>query len=931
LLKIVLSSDSPADVRQLAAVEARKHVDAFWPKMDDGPKPEVRTALLEFALSNDAKLLRRATADIVVEIASLELSQEGDRLWAELPGLLFQGTKSKEARHREMSLHIIYQLMVDQPELFADDLLPILGVVAAAIQDQESIEARVNALLIFGEVAVLVDPEENEPAIKSFQSSVPRMITVLKESIDSGDEELAVKCFEVFHNTIELGSAFFQAHFKGLMEFILIVMTNKLVDQEIRLQAIFFLTQAVSCRKMKIQALKLGESIAIKALQVVVEIDEFDDEGEQNPARQALGLLDILASSLPPSQVVLPLMKYVGEFSSHAEPAVRRAGILGLGMCVEGAPDFFSTQLKELIPLVLRLLGDPEVIVRGAALQTVSRLAEELCDEIGALHETLIPAIIKNFDFAATSLGSQTGKDAEKSVQILLDCCVAIDSIMDGLEKDDAIKYQEELVPRLNKLLAQDHSKMKLCAVAAIGSIAEAAEDGFLPYFKDAMNSLGPYMNQKEDTEDLNIRRIVTDAMGRIAVAVGPAAFKDYVRPLMQASEEALKLEDEELRESSYILWSYMVKVYGEDFEPFLEGVLKGLFDCLDQEEESLTLDADSEDALEKIVARISANKKLSDKKLKDVDISELLTSKGAEIGTIDVEDDDDVESIGLGPATAISMEKEIAVGVMGDVLFYSKAKFLPYFKKTIESMVTLTNHPYHGVRQSAVDTLLRAYESLWQIETDKGMEKWQPGIPLKVAPTADLTQLGGVVMEATLAMWEDQDERYVSYFPSYSYPDDTLVYPAHSDASRLLRTNVLILFPLPYDLFLLVSPLTAKEMQSPASTASLQRSLRNADPPFSSKTALWQRCLRSFSAFSTRSTLARSRMKRMNPNKRWESLPSMTGWSSSRPWIASLPSQRPSDPTSWCSGRNARSRSSSTPRAPTRTSAPPRPERSRS
>jgi hypothetical protein len=747
-------------VRQLAAVEARKHVDAFWPKVDDGPKPEVRAALLNFALDDDSKLLRRATADIVVEIASIDLPDPDNRQWADLPGLLFQGTKSGEARHREMCLHIIYQLMVDQPELVADDLMSVLGIVATSIQDPESIEARVNALLIFGEIAVLVDPEENEPAIQEFQESVPRMIGVLKESIDSGDEELAVKCFEVFHNTIEIGSAFFNAHFQVLLDFILMVMENKEVDQEIRLQAIFFLTQAVSCRKMKIQALKIGESIAIKALHVVIEIDEFDDEGEQNPARQALGLLDILAASLPPNQVVLPLMKYVGEFSAHADPAVRRAGILGLGMCVEGAPDFFSTQLKELIPLVLRLLGDPEVIVRGAALQTVSRLAEELCDEIGALHETLLPAIIKNFDFAASSLGGQTGKDADQSVQILLDCCVAIDSIMDGLDKADATNYQEELVPRLSKLLAENHSKMKLCAVAAIGSIAEAAEEGFLPYFKDAMNALGPYMNQKEDTEDLNIRRIVTDAMGRIAVAVGPESFQPYVAPLMQASEEALQLQDEELRESSYILWSYMVKVYGVDFEPFLEGVLKGLFTCLEQEEESMTLGEDSEDALQKIVARINGNKKLSGKRLKDVDISELLAANGAEMETIDVEDEDDVESLGLGPSTAISMEKEIAVGVMGDIISYSKAKFLPYFTKTVEMMVTMSNHPYHGVRQAAVETLLRSYETLWQIETDKGMEKWQPGLPLKVEPTSDLMQLGSVVMRTTLEMWVDQDER---------------------------------------------------------------------------------------------------------------------------------------------------------------------------
>jgi hypothetical protein len=34
---------------------------------------------------------------------------------------------------------------------------------------------------------------------------------------------------------------------------------------------------------------------------------------------------------------------------------------MALGMCVEGAPDFISTQMKEIFPMVLQLLADPEV------------------------------------------------------------------------------------------------------------------------------------------------------------------------------------------------------------------------------------------------------------------------------------------------------------------------------------------------------------------------------------------------------------------------------------------------------------------------------------------------------------------------------------------------------------------------------------------
>jgi hypothetical protein len=82
--------------------------------------------------------------------------------------------------------------------------------------------------------------------------------------------------------------------------------------------------------------------------------------------------------------------------------------------------------------------------------------------------------------------------------------------------------------------------------------------------------------------------------------------------------------------------------------------------------------------------------------------------------------------------------------------------------EKTIEVTVPLLDHAFEGVRKSAVSTLWRAYACLWGLAEDNGMAKWQPGLPVKVKPTSDLEKLGSLLMKGTLALWEEEMDRYV-------------------------------------------------------------------------------------------------------------------------------------------------------------------------
>jgi len=71
-----------------------------------------------------------------------------------------------------------------------------------------------------------------------------------------------------------------------------------------------------------------------------------------------------------------------------------------------------------------------------------------------------------------------------------------------------------------------------------------------------------------------------------------------------------------------------------------------------------------------------------------------------------------------------------------------------------------LVDHPYEGVRKSAIGTLWRVYACVWGLAEGQGMEKWTPGIPLKVEPPPELRKLGVAVMEATMNVWQDEMDR---------------------------------------------------------------------------------------------------------------------------------------------------------------------------
>lgn len=750
LLIEIAVTDENGGVRQLASVQGSRLVVKHWEKIPQDKRSLARNHLVEGALKEPTPTIRHSLARLVATIVSADMDLgEGDDFLKQLVQL----NTSDNVVAREVGSYILYAILEDDPTHFSDHTHQLLQLFQNRIEDPESKEVRINIVRAVGAILMIVEPDEDPQALKMMQSFIPSMVNILKATVEAEDEENYKAVFEVFHSFIAYDSALLGNHLRDLLEFMMGMAANTDVEEDARSQALAFLIQCVRYRRMKIQAMKdMASQLMVKAMHIVTELDADDDE-DISPARTAISLIDQLASELPPRQAAVPLLEQFPSFASSQNPKFRMAGMLALGNAAEGAPDFISTQLKQLLPTIIGLLLDSDNEVRHASLVGLIHLAEEMADEMSSHHEQIIDAVLKNLEAA-----SQGGSD-KKSVSIIRCACGALDTFGDGIDTKIMAQYGPNLLGPMVRLLEHSDYGVKAAAASAIGAIASSMEEGFKPYFKDVMKTLGNFVTIKDSDEAMELRSATCDTLGRIALAVGGEEFQPYVMDLMTASEEALGLDNPRLKETSFLLWSNLSKVYKDQFAHFLPGTFKGLFTSLELEEEEIDLPGVDLSQLGD-GAVVVGGKRVKVKAPSSQD--DLTIATNGEDEWDDVEDLDDLDD--LGAVTAVAMEQEIALDVLGDLISNScnQQNLESYVEKTIETVVPFAEHTYEGCRKTAISTLWRTYTRVFQIWEEGAGVKWQPGMPAKVEPPASINSIGQALQKATMSIWSEDSERSV-------------------------------------------------------------------------------------------------------------------------------------------------------------------------
>ncbi|KAK6073873.1 karyopherin kap123 [Seiridium cupressi] len=742
LLHVVVSHDD-ATVRQLAAVQSLRLVPKHWKKIGSEQKTGVRNEVVQAAIREQHPKVRHGISRVIAGIASIDFE---NKEWPDLLPAVLQLTTSDNVAHREIGSYIIYSLLEADPTTFSEHLSQMFELFGKTIRDPQSRDVRINTMLSISSLLLLIQADEDEESVATVQEFIPAMVDVLKDTIDNGDDEHTQQAFEVFQTFLGYESALISKYFKDLVHFMLELGVNTNADDEVRNQALAFLTQCAHYRRMKLQAIPdLATQLTRKSMQILAELEEDDDEDAMTPPRSALALIDQLSTDLPPRQVIVPVLEDLKKYAAAESVGARRAAMIALGTCAEGAPDFVATQVESLMPIILQLLNDPNRSVRHDALVCLMRMGEDLAEFMKGHHETIMTALVKNLEAASEN------ENDDKNVEIIHSVCGSIDTMAEGLGGEVMQKYAQGLISRVGRFLSHSDVKVKSAAAGAIGAIALAIEDGFNPFLKETMEAMSPFVVAEDGEDELSLRSSVVDAMGRIAVGVGAEDFQPYVMPLLLSSEKALDLGNARLRETTFILWSQLSKVYEGNLGDSLQGIFKGLFDSIELEEEDIELDEEIAGLVEGQI--VTDGKKIKVKSVEEDDEEE---------DEMDDDDDDDSDWDDIMGISQAAMEKEVAVEVLGDVISHAKDKSVPYLEKAIELITPLVEHTYEGCRKAAISTLWRTYACVWQIMEEQTGQKWKPGLPLNFETPANLAKLGEVVATATMQLWLEESDRDV-------------------------------------------------------------------------------------------------------------------------------------------------------------------------
>ena len=680
-----------------------------------------------------------------------------DGQWADLPNYMIGASSSSNVKEREVGTYVIFTIMDAMADESSEIFPALFDVFSKTIRDPQSGEVRINTMLALSKMALVLDTENDGESLRKFHNILPEMVGVLKQAIDAHDEERTLQAFEVFQTLLECDPKLLNKNFGDLVNFMSNAASETSIDKDARVAALNFLVSCVLYRKLKFQALRIGDQMVERLFNILFTVDEIPgDEEEYSVTLSVLSMLNLMSSQLPPSQAVVPVIRLFKQYAKSTNTTERHGALTALASCVEGAPEFIDSQMGELKPLILQLLNDSDIKVREAAVSATKELAESVPEPLGKDHEKFMAALARNLNAGVSGID---GPNSKTSTSIVTHCCTAIDALCNGLEPKDLKGYLPELVPHISHLFSHSDLKVKAAAIGAVGSIAESAQELFQPYFEQTMNSIGGNVRLKDTEDDLNLRSLTIDAMGDMASAVGPKQFQRYVTPLMESTDEGLKLDNPRVKETSYMFWGTLAKVYKEDFKTFLPGSVKAIFEVLEQKESELDVEL-GEGAGDLIGKEVI----VGGKKIKVVDAKD------------DDDDDEEIEDVDLGMdgeegwdditgISAISEEKEIALEALAEIFSNTGSEFLPYFEKTIELTLPLLEHPYEGCRRAAISALFRAYSSLWQV----GGAKWEPGLPLKIKPSNELAKLGEIIMTGTLALWMAEDDRYVRVFALFS------------------------------------------------------------------------------------------------------------------------------------------------------------------
>ncbi|PNX92656.1 importin beta-4 [Trifolium pratense] len=397
-----------------------------------------------------------------------------------------------------------------------------------------------------------------ELSVVKFRDFIPSILNVSRQCLASGEEDVAIIAFEIFDELIESPAPLLGDSVKSIVQFSLEVCSTQSLEPNTRHQAIQIISWLAKYKSSTLKKHKLVMPILHVLCPLLAESTNENDDDDLAPDRAAAEVIDTMALNIP-KQVFPPVFEFASVSYQNANPKFREASVTALGVISEGCLELMKTKLEPILHIVLAALRDPEQMVRGAASFALGQFAEYLQPEIVSHYESVLPCILNALEDASDEV-------KEKSYYALAAFC-------ENMGEEEILPFLDPLMGRLLAALQNSSRILKETCMSAIGSMASAAEQAFIPYAERVLELMKNFMVLTND-EDLRSRARATELVGMVAMSVGKTRMEPILPPYIEAAISGFGLEYSELREYTHGFFGNVAEILGDNFAQYLPHVV---------------------------------------------------------------------------------------------------------------------------------------------------------------------------------------------------------------------------------------------------------------------------------------------------------------------------------------------------------------------
>ncbi|XP_068165372.1 importin-5 isoform X2 [Antennarius striatus] len=683
LLQAVRDASAAEEVKQMAAVLLRRLLSSSFEEIYPGLTLEmqaaIKTDLLTIIQQEASPNIRRKVCDIAAELSRNLIDDDGNNQWPELLKFLFESVNSDNVNLREAALHIFWNF----PGIFGNQQQHYIEVIKMMLVQcmQDLAHPQIRTLAARAAASFVLSNEGNPALLKHFADLLPGILQAVNESCYQGDDSVLKSLVEI----ADTAPKYLRPNLEATLQLCLKLcadthLTN--MQRQLALEVIVTLSETAAAMLRKHTAI-VAQSVP-QMLTMMVDLeddedwamaDELEDDDFDSNAVAGESALDRIACGLG-GKIILPMIKqHITQMLHNLDWKYRHAGLMALSAIGEGCHQQMEAILQEIVNCVLEYCADSHPRVRYAA-----------CNAIGQMATDFAPTFQKKFHSKVISALLQTMMD-KTHPRVQAHAAAALINFTEDCPKALLVPYLDNLVEHLHVImvdklqeLIQKGTKLVLeQVVTSIASVADTAEERFVPFYDRFMPSLKHIVENAVQKELRLLRGKTIECISLIGLAVGKEKFMPDASAVMQlllkTQTDFNDLEDDD-PQISYMIsaWARMCKILGKEFQQYLPVVMGPLMKTASIKPEVALLDTQ--------------------------DMENISEDDGWEFVNLG-----DQQSFGI--KTAGLEEKATACQMLVCYAKELKEGFVEYTEQVVKLMVPLLKFYFHdGVRVAAAESM---------------------------------------------------------------------------------------------------------------------------------------------------------------------------------------------------------------------------------